>query len=279
MNFTLSSIWGRVRRFVPLWAYPLLAPVYRARRRKHLRALAADDARFRAAHPGKTFPPAELRYNVVGPCTVEQFRETGLQTLKDIQTALTTVGAALHARDVLDFGCGCGRLAGAIIETDAAVSYVGCDVDARAIAWCQAHLTPHRFLATTDRPPLPFAAGSFDVIWCGSVFTHLDEERQFVWLDELARLLRPGGVLLASVHGRESWRERLPSWAKAKLEKSGFLYARTNVDAGVHPDWYQVAWHTEAYVRRHWARFFDVRGYLPRGFNNHQDIVVCRSIV
>ncbi len=91
---------------------------------------------------------------------------------------------------------------------------------------------------------------------------------------ELHRILKPGAILLASVHGPRCWESRLPRWTLARLKKEGMVFADTGADAGIHPDWYQVAWHTEQYVRSHWAEVFDIRGYLSAGFGNYQDIVV-----
>jgi SAM-dependent methyltransferase len=126
-------------------------------------------------------------------------------------------------------------------------------------------------------PPSPFERESFDLVWCGSVFTHLDEERQDLWLAEMKRILKPRGLLLASVHGPHCWGPRLPSWTIRRLKRNGMIFTRTGADAGIHPSWYQVAWHTEDYVREHWAAVFEIRGYLPRGFNDYQDLVVVQK--
>lgn len=271
----LTGAWARIRKYVPLWAYPLLGPLYRLRRRRQLRRLDALDRALLASEPGLVFPPAVLRYNVVGPCTAQEFRATGEQTLRDVERALAQAGRSLEqVSDFLDFGCGCGRLAIAMGRLAPGVHYTGCDVDARAVSWCTDHLQGQRFIVNGGEPPAPFADASFDVIWCGSVFTHIDETRQHAWLADLKRMLRPPGVLIASVHGRQSWQARLPRWAIRDLERKGFLYAHIGADKGVHPDWYQVAWHTEKYVRERWSEFFAIAGYMPQGFNNHQDLVV-----
>ncbi|MDX2143921.1 MAG: methyltransferase domain-containing protein [Rhodospirillaceae bacterium] len=274
----LTRFWSRIRTLVPLGAYPLLAPLYRLRRRRHLARLERHDRAFGAAHPGVSFPPADMRYKVAGPCTVDLFWHSGELILADIARAMATVGATLAGpQSFLDFGCGCGRLAHAVAASMPDLRYAGCDIDRRAIGWCRDNLPGQSFVANGEHPPCPFPDGTFDVVWCGSVFTHIDEARQDEWLSELKRILKPGGLLLASVHGRDSWAGRLPAWVIRDLERTGFLFADTGADAGIHPDWYRVAWHSEAYIRRHWARFFDVAQYLAKGLNNHQDIVVCQK--
>ena len=274
----LEKCWTATRSFVPIQLYPLLAPLHRRRRRRHLRRLHEDDRRCLAGNPDLRVPPPELRYNVAGPCTIPQFLAGGEQTVRDIDDALSSVSLSLtQFRRFLDFGCGCGRLLLALRHARDDVHITGCDVDERAIGWCQANLPQTTCVLTDPLPPLPFADAAFDVIWCGSVFTHLDEDRQDRWLAELQRILTPSGVLLASVHGPHSWEPRLPPWTIARLRDEGIVFAHTGADAGIHPSWYQVTWHTERYIRRHWGAMFDISGYVQRGFKHHQDVVVARK--
>jgi hypothetical protein len=41
--------------------------------------------------------------------------------------------------------------------------------------------------------------------------------------------------------------------------------------------WFQIAHHTRGYVHERWGDLFEVVGYLPRGLNNHQDLVILRK--
>jgi len=274
----IESIWKTTRLFVPLQLYPLLSPLYRWRRRRHLRRLKAADKVYMAAHPGALIPSAELRYNVVGPCTIEQFLSSGEMTVADIEAALGTAGGSLaQVWELLDFGCGCGRLLIALRGRWPGLRTTGCDVDERGILWCQQHLKDGTCVVNGALPPSPFQDEAFDLIWCGSVFTHLDENRQDQWLAEMKRILKPGGFLLASVHGPHCWEPRLPSWTIATLKRKGMIFARLGADSGIHPSWYQVAWHTEEYIRRHWGQTFEVRGYKERGLNDYQDVVIAQK--
>lgn len=273
----LTRLWAAARPFVPVGLYPALAPLHRWRRRLRITRLVDDDRRRRQADPELIAPPAELRYNVAGDCTIPEFLAAGERTVLDIEQALAAIGRSLEsAGAMLDFGCGCGRLLLAL-ERRGVPALTGCDVDARGVEWCQRHLRHSRSVVNGHLPPLPFADSSFDLIWCGSVFTHLDEDRQDCWLEELHRVLSPGGVLLASVHGEACWAPRLPAATIVALKRQGMMFARFDTDAGIHPSWYQVAWHTEEYVRRHWSTILPVSAYLPRGLHAYQDIVVAEK--
>ena len=128
--------------------------------------------------------------------------------------------------------------------------YTGVDVDRRQIDWAARHL-PGRFEVIPTAPPTALASGSFDLIFTISVFTHLDESMQEAWLAELARLLRPGGLLLATTHSPEIARTS-PGVTPAELTRlaqRGFLFRPS-----VGPFNEQSAFHSEAYLRESWSR-------------------------
>ena len=273
----IRQVWQRVRGIVPVSLYPLLAPVYRWERRRAIRRLEEQDALYRREHPEVVAPNAELRFNVVGPISIAGFLASGRRTADDIETALSRAGASLSGmRQGLDFGCGCGRVLQEAARRWPHIHWFGSDVDARAIRWCVAHLPATTTVVNEPLPPLPFPDVAFDLVWCGSVFTHLDEIRQDAWLADLCRVLAPGGHLVASVHGPNCWAS-LPGPTVRRIRDRGFVFARTGGDEGIHPDWYQTAWHTREYVERHWSRFVDIAAYIPQGFEGYQDVVVGRK--
>lgn len=76
----------------------------------------------------------------------------------------------------------------------------GTDISSEHIQWCKRNLSPpFRFATTTKIPHLPFADGSFRFIYCGSVFTHIDDLAD-AWLLELRRILAPDGRLYVTIH-------------------------------------------------------------------------------
>src|SRR3546814_6253266 len=68
-------------------------------------------------------------------------------------------------------------------------------------------------------PPLAFADESFDLVYALSVFTHIPLELQRDWLDELRRVLVPGGYLLCTVTDDAATRQ-LQAEDKEQLERS-----------------------------------------------------------
>jgi SAM-dependent methyltransferase len=52
-------------------------------------------------------------------------------------------------------------------------------------------------------PHLPFEDRSFDLVYCGSLFTHIDDLAE-AWFLELHRILRSGGRLYFSINDRNA---------------------------------------------------------------------------
>ncbi len=174
---------------------------------------------------------------------------------------------------MLDLGCGCGRTLLWLAPRYPEVMWHGCDVDAEAIAWCQRNISPALFLVNQPLPPLPYPGNHFDLIYGISVFTHIDEAAQRAWLDELHRVLKPGGWLLLTFYSEHVWRATEHAAAIARGE---FVFATCAKLQGVLPDWYQTAFQSPARIQTAWReRFSEVR-YLTRRFGD-QDLCAGRK--
>jgi SAM-dependent methyltransferase len=158
---------------------------------------------------GLPVPPPRLRLLVDGRTgDAEAFQRLGAQMCDSIQAAAAAAGAPVERmRAILDFGCGCGRVARHWAAVEGLEIY-GCDYNPDLVAWCVANLPNLRATRNQLAPPTPYVTGSFDLVYALSVFSHLDEVLQRGWLTEFRRLLRPGGLLVLSVLG-ERMRHRL----------------------------------------------------------------------
>jgi len=220
-------------------------------------------------------PSATLRFRVAGDDDPNHFRTSGERSLTDLRRALGAIGATFDDfSTVLEWGCGCGRILRHIPRRDGQQLH-GFDIDEEALAFLNEAMPWIRTSHTAGLPPMPHATETFDLIFNHSVMTHLDEDYQDAWLAELERTLKPGGILVLTVHGNHAFQANANSLqSKIELVRRGFLFTRTEHWKGQFPDFYHNAFHDVTYVFDHWGRRFDIRCYIPRGSLDYQDMIV-----
>ena len=166
-----------------------------------------------------------MRCGVPGNLLDERYEMNHLQAF---DSALKNVGRSLvDATSILDFGCGRGRLAKHMIQIVPEASLHGVDVLQDSVAHCRRTIKRGKFLVSGTKPPLEFQDKSFDLIYSYSVFTHLSEPNHKDWLRELARILKPGGVMLHTIHSEETiW--RIARYSPGNIVKYGLGMAPEN---------------------------------------------------
>jgi SAM-dependent methyltransferase len=78
-------------------------------------------------------------------------------------------------------------------------------------------------------PPLPYAGDAFDFVYVYSVFTHLSVDLARRWMDELARIIKPGGLMWFTVHG-ESYRERLAPEQRERFDSGEIVVSFPEIE-------------------------------------------------
>lgn len=157
-------------------------------------------------------PPPELVERTQGGLDVEAYRDSIVSGAMTADRLLRAAGADPgRITDVLDIGCGTGRSLLGHHVTEPRRRLVGVDIEAELVAWAQGCLPRVASWGRgTVSPPLDLPARSFDLVQAVSVFTHLPLGLQRAWLEEIHRLLRPGGWVLVTLHG--------PIYARLLLE-------------------------------------------------------------
>jgi len=107
-------------------------------------------------------------------------------------------------KNILDFGCGCGRILRYIIDyvDDDAMIY-GVDTEKDVIDWCKKYLEGD-YQLNQGSPPLNFKNNFFDLIISYSVFTHIHAKYQLRWFREMNRILSSSGYFIFSTMGYDS---------------------------------------------------------------------------
>lgn len=230
-------------------------------------------------HNNLPIPPVHLRQRTGSATSIGSFLSLGERIFHDIGEGLARVGKERASfRQVYDFGCSCGRVLRWFASQPEPAALHGSDVDHEAIGWCRRHMPFASFRVNGALPPVNYDTASFDLVYAISVFTHLDEPQQFLWLEELRRIMRRGGYLLLSVLGQHVWQHLPPHQAaRLDLDDKGFLFVGWDVQPGKVPVWSNTAYHNTDYINRHYRRYFNILEYIPQGVNNHQDLVILRK--
>jgi SAM-dependent methyltransferase len=166
---------------------------------------------------------------------------------------------------ILDWGSGCARntlpiarLAGKDVQVS------GVDIDPVNIAWSKEHIKDASFEVSGLLPPLDFADHSFDVVYGLSIFTHLTELAQDLWLAELCRVLKPGGVAFLTFHGEAAAYSR--GFSAAEIENyrlrgiEDYVLDRALIEVVDDSNYYRSTFHTTDYLRSRWSKYFDIVG-------------------
>jgi SAM-dependent methyltransferase len=184
---------------------------------------------------------------------------------------------------VLDFGCGWGRIIRFFLREVDDANLVGADCMPAAIELCRQTNRRCRFELTPALPPTDLPASSFDLIYLYSVFSHLSEAAHQRWLTEFHRLLKPGGILVATTRARdfieqcERYRrgqdggyEAMKSafldqgdWL-ARYDRGEFCYEGTGGGDNLEGNFYGEACIPAQYVRTRWSDRFEFREFVPR---------------
>lgn len=190
---------------------------------------------------GLPLPPAHLQVLVSGVAS-PRFEQKGAVAAASIREILRRTGGDItECRAVLDFGVGCGRIARHWARVTGP-AWHACDYNATLVRWCQENLP---FLGTVKNelePPLPYADEAFDLVYAYSVFTHLTEPLQYRWMNELVRVVEPGGRIIFSTHG-DATRDQMEPTVEERYDR-GELAVRfagtpgSNLCSAFHPeDW------------------------------------------
>jgi SAM-dependent methyltransferase len=192
---------------------------------------------------------------------------------------------------ILDYGCGYGRVLRVLRDDFPGASITASDVDREAVDFCARTFGASGVYANPDPREIRFE-DEFDLIWVGSVFTHIDETAWEALLSVLAAALADDGLLIFTTEGpaiADTLRAGEHDFGLAPdavqsilrdFAESGFGYAdyprrdrhdqpssgRYGVTV-VHPD------RARTLVQ---AAGLQVVHFISTGWDNHQDVFACR---
>lgn len=230
-------------------------------------------------------PDESRRFRVIGTNAVEPFLRGGFTDFMRIRQLTKRVTGKDFAslRSILDWGTGCGRVA-RHFSTVKNVKFNGGDIDGDNIDWCSTNLKFGSFTKLPLFPPTPYANNEFDLVYGISVFTHLKENAQDAWLQELQRITKPGGVVMVTCHGQTTLtyaglNQEHMDYLLPLIEERGIYVTAVNDQINEFIDdkeYYVNVNHSKKYIREHWGKYFQILDIIP-GFIFTHDMIVMRK--
>jgi SAM-dependent methyltransferase len=288
------SVKDHVKRHAPARARSSAAGLYHAARANPLYTGASKRWLMRTLPPAQRSLVGSVEHAASPNDSVSaggwpHYLRVGLDAVRCIEAAIAATGTA-QPSTVLDMPCGWGRVMRFLAARMPDASLTACDIVEDAVAFCARRFGARPVRSTPSFSDLDLGE-RFDLIWCGSLVTHIDGDGIDALLRLFARALAPGGLAVVTAHGEEAARrardgdelyELDPEPARALLasyEDHGFGFAAlagslADADVAGHPP----APYGISLTARAWMRAAAERAglreahFAAHDWDGHQDV-------
>lgn len=217
----------------------------------------------------------------------EHYFNVGRSALKNIKLAV--LAADKHftdIRNILDMPSGYGRVLRYLKAFFQEAQITACDIEQDAVDFC-CRVFNVRTVYSKKRPSDINIMDRFDLIWCGSLLTHLNLDRWPEFLDFFCSVLNSRGILVFTTHGRYC-AERIRSGdftyglgdselrvLLADYYRTGFGYVNYS-----NADEYGISLSSPSHVLKLIEKYHDFKLllYNEKGWDNHHDVIACIKI-
>lgn len=243
-------------------------------------------ASYRSRGIVRTLNPADREYQDDGDWALQHYFEVGEDALRLVIGALISTGRPQPGR-ILDFPSGSGRVTRHLRAFWPNAEIWAADINHDHLRFCGDRLGVRTMRSVADLTTLKFEC-KFDVIFCGSLLTHLPESDTQAALRLIGESLSETGIAVVTLHGRHSHHVHWHQWkyidddsfrlAERAVDRNGFGFvnypAAERARLGsvgrygvslVNPSWVMTQLERDPAVR--------IFGYAERAWDNHQDVV------
>jgi SAM-dependent methyltransferase len=207
----------------------------------------------------------------------DHYFHCGRSALRVIRLALAAAGKT-DVRRVLDLPCGHGRVLRVLKAAFPHAELHACDLDRDGVDFCARRFGAMPIHSHPD-PRNVALAGPYDLVWVGSLLTHLDAPRWPAFLELFRSAIAPDGVCVFTCHGHTAAEMIRTGKAGYGLKEPAALlrpYRRDGFAYAAYPGQdYGISLSSPAWVA---GRLAAVRGarlllYFERGWADHHDAV------
>jgi SAM-dependent methyltransferase len=269
-----SPLWpylGALRRFVR--AVPLRTSLQKKRLLSD--PTLTESERALLARVSSRIYPGDGMYHGDGT----HYFKVGLSAIRCIDEALAGTSFT-DVQRILDFPCGSGRVLRFLRQRFPAAEITGCELERGPVEFCVRTFgaLPAFSSLNLDEVSLP---QSFDLIWCGSLVTHLNKRGILSLLRLFHRQLRMHGLVIFTTHGdfvpgRILRRDFDYGLTPEQVNRIGANYPETGYGFEDYPGDkdYGVSLTSPDWIRRCVAEVGGLREvyFKERGWDDHQDV-------
>jgi SAM-dependent methyltransferase len=145
----------------------------------------------------------------------EPYLSVGLSALRCIEDVLAKAKESHEVRTILDFPCGYGRVLRFLRVKFPAAEITASELNPVALDFCERLFSVKLALSNADFRGLALP-DRYDLIWCGSLVTHIQEWKTAALLKFFHDHLSPGGLCVFTTHGQVS-----ADWIQKKTQTYG----------------------------------------------------------
>ncbi len=207
------------------------------------------------------------------------YYRVGLSAIRCIDEALKG-GDLKDVRTILDLPCGGGRVLRFLVHRFPGAEITACELASGAVEFCARNFGAQPAFSSLNLDEVSLGK-QFDLIWCGSLVTHLNETRITALLTLFRRHLSKNGIMIFTTHG-DFVARRLPTrdfdygLEAEQIESINRDYPKTGYGFKDYPGEknYGVSLTSPEWIR---GRVRDLGGlrevfFKERGWDNHQDV-------
>lgn len=143
------------------------------------------------------------------------YLSAGISGLRCILEVLALADTDLSRGTILDFPSGYGRVLRFIRAKFPEANITGAELDEDAVAFCARNFSTTPLVSVIPITDLKLDR-RYDLIWCGSLFTHIGEPQAIELLRFFHDHLAPGGICIFTTHGL-----RPVDWIRTSRETYG----------------------------------------------------------
>ena len=205
--------------------------------------------------------------------------KVGLSAISCINGAVECAGLT-EVRAILDFPCGSGRVLRFLVQRFPEAEITACELERGPVEFCVRTFgaLPAYSSLNVDEVSL---GKKFELIWCGSLVTHLNESGIGALIQLFRRHLAEGGLMVFTTHGdfvpgRIVAREFDYGLEQQQIERIGVDYPRTGYGFEDYPGEkdYGVSLTSPEWIRTRVRELGGLREvfFKERGWDDHQDV-------